>query len=86
LNCSATASYAAAGTWSAASSVTASVNASAARSRALKYGVSRHAGSAYSRCSLSPIARASFVCIGYGTPPAHAVTTAFARLIAALRD
>src|SRR5690349_22010835 len=44
-------------------SVSASVHSSAARSRSLKNGVSRHAERAYNRCSVSPAARASLVCM-----------------------
>ena len=50
-------------TWSPASSVTDSVKASAARSRSVKNGVSFQAGKAKMRCSVSPIARASLVCM-----------------------
>jgi hypothetical protein len=53
-----------------ASRVTASVKASAARSRAVTYGISR------------PEA----LVLGYGTPPAHAFTTAVTRLCAVLAE
>ncbi len=53
----------ASGTGPSASHVTASVQASAARSRGVKNGASSQAATAYSRCSVSPAARASIVCM-----------------------
>jgi len=47
-------SYMSSGTWPSVIKVRASVHARAARSRAVKNGVSRHEVSAYRRCSVSP--------------------------------
>ena len=63
LNTAAACAKSSSGTCVCAASVIDSVSASADRSRSVKNGVSCHAASAYRRCSVSPAARASLVCM-----------------------
>ena len=58
-NCARASASTSAGTCPSAMSVISSVNASAARSASVYTVASRHAGSMYSRSSVSPAARAS---------------------------
>ena len=63
VKCGFTASQTASGTWLLATSVSASVHSSAARSRSVKNGVSRHVTTVARRRSVSPPLRASVVCM-----------------------